>query len=39
VAFVFALFDERPDQLWMPVERYTREQIGDAVLYLPLSSD
>jgi 4-amino-4-deoxy-L-arabinose transferase-like glycosyltransferase len=37
VAFVFALFDERPDQLWMPVDRYTREQIGEAVLYLPIT--
>jgi hypothetical protein len=36
VAFVFASFDERPDQLWMPVDRYTREPIGEAVLYLPL---
>jgi hypothetical protein len=37
VAFVFALFDERPDQLWMPPDRYTREVIGDAVLYLPIT--
>jgi hypothetical protein len=37
VAFVFATFDERPDQLWMAPERYTREQIGDAVLYLPIT--
>ena len=37
VAFVFALFDERPDQLWMSPDRYTREQIGDAVLYLPIT--
>jgi 4-amino-4-deoxy-L-arabinose transferase-like glycosyltransferase len=37
VAFVFALFDERPDQLWMAVDRYTREQIGEAVLYLPIT--
>jgi hypothetical protein len=37
VAFVFALFDERPDQLWMTPDRYTREQIGEAVLYLPIT--
>jgi 4-amino-4-deoxy-L-arabinose transferase-like glycosyltransferase len=37
VAFVFALFDERPDQLWMAPDRYTREQIGEAVLYLPIT--
>jgi hypothetical protein len=37
VAFVFATFDERPDQLWMAPERYTRELIGDVVLYLPIT--
>jgi hypothetical protein len=37
VAFVFALFDDRPDQLWMAADRYTREVIGEAVLYLPIT--
>jgi hypothetical protein len=36
VAFVFSLFDEDVAWLTMPPERYTRELIGDVVLYVPL---
>jgi hypothetical protein len=35
VAFVFSLFDEDAAWLTLPPDRYTREQIGDVVLYLP----
>jgi hypothetical protein len=35
VAFVFSLFDEDTAWLTLPPDRYTREQIGDVVLYLP----
>ena len=37
VVFVFAGFDERPDQLRMAPDQYQREVIGQSVMYIPLA--